>query len=868
MGGTRSSGGAGHHPFSLYSRSSRRYIGSLFTNPLAVMNHLAMPGRWRCGLLVLVCSLLLGPLSARAQEGTEGTTQAYQRPPDALAQLVEAPATPSVSISPDRRHMLLMEQPGLPSIAELAQPELRLAGLRINPRNNGPSRSYAYTGLTLRGIDGADERAVTGLPDDARISSVQWSPDSRHVAFTVDGDERIDLYVAAVADGRARRLLDAAVNNAYYGSPFDWVSDSRSLVVRTVPADRGDVPPELAVPSGPVVQENIGKTAPARTYQDLLQDEHDARLFEHYLSTQLVRVGLDGEVTPLGGPKLVTSAVPSPDGRYVLVESVHRPFSYLVPAYRFPQRIEVLDVEGRLVQQIADLPLAEEVPTGFGSVPTGIRSIQWRADAPATLYWVEALDEGDARKEAEVRDRVFMLPEPFTAAPTPLVTLPLRYAGVEWGEDFALVSEYWWSTRKQRTYVVDPAAPGAEPRVLFDVSMEDRYNDPGDPVTVPTPQGTRVLLTADDGRSIFLTGNGASPEGNRPFVRRMDVETGETEELFRSEAPYYEDPVTLLDIEPVTLLTRREAVTEPPNYFVRNLEAGTATQVTDFAHPYPELAGIQKEFVTYEREDGVQLTATLYLPAGYDRERDGPLPAFVWAYPREYKSADAAGQVDDSPYRFNRVSYWGAVPWVTQGYAVIDDASMPIVGEGEAEPNDTFVEQLVSSARAAIDMGVERGVVDPDRVAVGGHSYGAFMTANLLAHSDLFRAGIARSGAYNRTLTPFGFQAEERTFWEAPEVYFEMSPFMHADDVNEPILLIHGAADNNSGTFPMQSERYYNALKGLGKTARYVSLPHESHGYRARESVLHMLWEMNRWLGTYVKEAPPRETTVEQPSGE
>ena len=395
--------------------------------------------------------------------------------------------------------------------------------------------------------------------------------------------------------------------------------------------------------------------------------------------------------------------------------------------------------------------------------------------------------------------------------------------------------------------------------MIFDLSFEDRYNDPGFPVTTRTQQGTSVLLTDDDGQFIYLMGAGASPEGNRPFLRKMDLRTGETDELFRSEAPYYERPVTFVDVGEMTILTRRESNTEPPNYFLRNVDNGTVTAVTDFPHPYPDLADIHKEAIQYQRDDGIPLNATLYLPAGYDAQRDGPLPTFVWAYPREFKSADAAGQRTDSPHQFKRVSYWGAVPYVTQGYAIIDNASMPVIGEGDQEPNDTFRDQLVMNAKAAIDAGVARGVVDPERVAIGGHSYGAFMTGNLLAHSNLFRAGIARSGAYNRTLTPFGFQREERLFWEAPEIYYYMSPFMHADKVNEPILLIHGEADNNSGTFPLQSRRYYNALKGLGKTARLVMLPHESHGYRARESIMHMLWETNRWLDTYVKNAPPRD---------
>jgi dipeptidyl aminopeptidase/acylaminoacyl peptidase len=758
-----------------------------------------------------------------------------------------------------------MTRPGAPSIAEVSAPELRLAGLRINPDNYGPSRGGSYDGLAFRELDGT-ERPVSGLPTDPRITDVRWSPDGTHVAFLNTREDRIELWVLEVASGEARRLLDRPVNAAFYGAPYDWVDD-QTLVVRTVPEGHGAPPEAPGVPSGPVIQETTGEAAPARTYQDLLEDPHDEAVFEHYTTAQLVRVGLDGAGTELGEPDMIRSVQASPDGRYLLAETTHRPFSYLVPAYRFPTRIEVWDREGAVVHELADLPLQEQVPTAFGSVPIGPRSVSWRADEPATLAWTEALDEGDAGMEAEERDRVFTLAAPFDGEPTAIATLPLRFGGVYWSDEgFALVAESWFATRQVRMYEVDPDDPG-EPEVLLEYSMEDRYANPGRPLTTTSAWGTPVLRTTDGGRTLFMTGQGASPEGNRPFLRTLDRETGETEELFRSTEPYYEMPVALVDEEEGLLLTRRETTTEPPNFWLRDLDGGDAEPVTDFPHPYPELADIQAQVVEYEREDGVPLTAKLYLPPGYDAEEDGPLPTFVWAYPTEFKSADAAGQRSDSPYQFKSVSYWGAVPYVTRGYAVLDDASMPIIGEGEEEPNDTFRDQLVANAQAAIDEGVRRGVVDPDRVAIGGHSYGAFMTGNLLAHSDLFRAGVARSGAYNRTLTPFGFQREERLFWEAPEIYFGMSPFMHADKVDEPILLIHGAADNNSGTFPIQSIRFYNAVKGLGGTARLVMLPAESHGYAARESLLHMLWETDRWLDEYVKNAEPRDRPVSQEDG-
>ncbi|MEE9185351.1 MAG: prolyl oligopeptidase family serine peptidase [Acidimicrobiia bacterium] len=785
----------------------------------------------------------------------------YRTPHQVLVDIVDAPPTAAVSVGPDFEWLLLMERPSLPPIAELAERELRLAGMRIKPQINARSRTRPYVGLRFVRMTDRTERAVTGLPDRSRLQNVRWAPNGKRVAFTHTTDNGIELWVAEVATGKAMRLTGPVLNLTTAGAPA-WLSDSETLICTLVPSGRGPEPEAPRVPTGPVIQENIGKTAPARTYQDLLKNAHDEALFEHYTTAQLARVTLEGQITPLGAPGTIWSFSTSPSGEYLLVQTLQRPYSYLVPARRFPRRVEVLDLDGRQVHLIADLPLQEEVPTTFGSVPTGPRSVGWRSDVPATLVWTEAQDGGDAGREADVRDRVYMLAAPFRGQPVSLITLGLRYGGIQWGTgDLAFVYESWWRNRKTRTWIVQPGTPGADPELLWDRSFEDRYGDPGSPDTKPNAMGRWVTITSDDGTAVFLIGTGASPEGDRPFVDRLDLGTKQTTRLFRSEAPYYERPIQVLDNRGRYVLTLRESVDDPPNYFVRDLEQGTLRQVTSFPNPTPQLTGMHKELIRYKRADGVDLTAMLYLPPGYN-PADGPLPMLMWAYPREFKSADAAGQVTSSPYRFSRLGGWSTPIWLTQGYAVLDGPTMPIIGEGDEEPNDTYVEQLVSSAKAAVDEMVRRGVTEHGRIGIGGHSYGAFMAANLLAHSDLFAAGIARSGAYNRTLTPFGFQAEERTVWEAVEIYFAMSPFMHADKVNEPILLIHGEADNNSGTFPLQSRRYYHALKGLGKTTRLVMLPHESHGYRARESILHMLWEMQEWLDKYVKQAAPLKQRV------
>jgi len=807
------------------------------------MNHQFFSLRFFLFLIIV----FLGSMTVPGQ-----TDLTYQIPPKEIVDIVDAPPTPSIVFGHDYDMLAILDRASLPSIEDLANPELRIGGTRIDPVTNGRSRSRYYTGITIKNIDGSGEFRLQGLPQKPKIGNFSWSPDDQHIAFTLITTGGIELWLSSAPDWQARKLTDYKLNQTLLYR-FLWLPDSKGIIMGIVVPERGDTPVKSPVPEGPVIQETVGKIAAVRTYQDLLENRDDEEIFEYYTTSQLIRIGLDGEAVSIGDPGMYASVSTSPDGTYILVEQIKKPFSYLVPYSRFPQTVEIWDMQGNLVHQLANIPLTEDIPKGFDAVETGPRYFSWRSDVPATVCWVEAQDGGDPKKEVEIRDKVFFLEAPFSEEPMELLTTKLRYSGITWGNgNFALVTEYWRETRQIITSSFDPASPQMTKKIIFDRSSEDRYNDPGSFVTIDNEYGRNVLLFTDKGKSLYLSGRGASPEGNRPFLDKYTISTGGTTRLWRSEAPYYESFEEFIDEKKGIILTNRQSVTEPPNYFLRNLRNNKLTRITHMEHPYPQLKDVKKELVKYEREDGVQLTFELYLPAGYTTE-DGPLPTLLWAYPREYKSAASAGQVSGSPYTFTYVSSTSALLFVTQGYAILNNAAFPIVGEGDEEPNDTFIEQLVANAAAAIDKAVEMGVTDRERVAVGGHSYGAFMTANLLAHSDLFAAGIARSGAYNRTLTPFGFQAEPRTYWEAPDIYYNMSPFMHADQVKTPILLIHGIADNNSGTFPIQSERFYSALKGHGATARLVMLPHESHGYQARESVLHMLWESCQWLEKYVK---------------
>jgi dipeptidyl aminopeptidase/acylaminoacyl peptidase len=791
--------------------------------------------------------LLLLAVPAFAQE-------TYQLPSKEIVELADAPPTPLLYTGPTD-WALLYQTPALLAIADLAQPELKLAGQRFNPQTHEQTRAGYAIDLRLLNVTTGVEKKLSGLPSPLRARNVAWSPDGARVAFTHASERGVELWVVDAASGAASRVGNALINATLPSRPIQWLSDSRTILAKLVPANWGDAPADTRVPRGPVIQETLGKRSPGRTYQDLLQNPYDEALFEHHVQSQLALVTLDGNVTNVGPRGMYAQAQASPDAQWLFVDTLHRPFSYVVPEGRFPRLLEVWSRDGRVVRQIADLPLADAVPTDFDATSEGVRDADWRADAPATLVWVEALDKGNARAEAAERDKVLMLAAPFEGSPATLATLGMRFDGITWGDDdLALVREGWWKTRRTRTWRVRPGKPSQAAELVWDRSSEDRYGDPGFPITKPTPRGTEVIRLSPDKKAFYLVGGGASAEGDRPFLDRFEVATKKTARLFRSEAPYYEAVYDVLDDRASRIVTRRETSAEPPQYVLRDLVRRIAPkQLTSFAHPSPQLAQAKKELIRYQRADGVKLTATLYTPPGYDPARDGRLPVLVWAYPEEFKSADAASQVSGSPHRFIRVSPMSPLPWLVRGYAILDNPSFPIIGEGDKEPNDTYIDQHVAGAKAAVDEVVRRGVGDRDRFAVGGHSYGAFMTANLLAHSDLFRAGIARSGAYNRTLTPFSFQAEERTFWEAPETYIQMSPFTHAQKINEPLLMLHGIDDNNTGTFPIQSERLYQAMRGLGGTVRLVMLPYESHGYRARESVLHMIWEMDRWMEAYVK---------------
>ncbi len=794
---------------------------------------------------------LLGCLFAFTALAQEAIT--YQKPPQEILELIDIERAPSVISDSKKQNMLLLYRDQYKSIAELSEKELRLAGLRINPKTNIGSRTTYYNNLKMMNVASREVMNIKGLPENPRLANLRWSHDESKVAFTHTTEEGVQLWYADLKKLQAKRLTDAKLN-ANMGSVLRWFKNDQSLLVKFLPQNRKAlINAEDSVPVGPTISNSDGSKAQNRTYQDLLKNPNDEFNFEQLAHSELMEVTLKGKARPWLSSAMYSTIDFSPDGKYIAVTQVKRPFSYLVPYRRFPQQTDIFNTKGKLIADFNQVPLIEEIPKGFMSVRTGKRNLQWRADKPATMVYAEALDGGDPENQVEYRDEVLQLDAPFDGQPESLFKTKDRFYQLTWGDkNNAVFYDYWWNTRQVRTSLFDPSNLDKDVVELNVRNYQDVYNDPGSFVTSRNNLGEDVLLIEDN--QVYLMGDGYTDKGQFPFIDQYDLKTQETKRLYQSKyTDKIEDLNDAIDLGAGQVMVRIESPTEFPNYFIRDFKKDTLTQITDFKNPFASIAGIHKEVIKYQRDDGLELSGVLYLPADYDFDKKPKLPMIMWAYPTEFKDKNSASQNTNNPNEFTYPYYGSMIYWVTQGYAILDDASFPIVGEGEEEPNDSFRGQLVANGRAAIDALDKLGYIDPNRVGVGGHSYGAFMVANLLSHSDDYAAGIARSGAYNRTLTPFGFQAEERSYWEAPEIYNTMSPFMHSDKMNQPLLLIHGEADNNSGTYPLQTERYFNALKGLGATARMVMLPKESHGYRAMESILHVIWEQHEWLEKYVK---------------
>lgn len=777
----------------------------------------------------------------------------FQKPSEEILKLADYERPPSVFMNSNKDVMIFVYRPTYKELKDLNQEEMRLAGLRINPKTNISSTLSYVNNIKIKKVGEKKEIQVKNLPEEARLSYFSFSPDEKYLSFTNTTSNGVELWVVELATGKAKKVTKDNLN-ANMGRPYSWMKDSNSFIVCALPSDRPELLDEDSfLPTGPIVATSSGEVSQNRTYQDMLKNKFDEENFKILTTSELFIVEVNGKMTPFANAGIYSGISVSPDGEYVMVSSIHEPFSYMVPYYRFPFTTKIYDAKGNHIKEVNNVPLNEVLPQGFSSVREGKRSMGWRADQPSTLYYVEALDRGDQANEVEFRDEVFIWEAPFTKEPESLFKLSSRYAGINWGnEENLFISEFWFDTRNIKTHWLNPTTK--ESKLIVDRNYQDVYSDPGDFYTEKNKFGRETVVVKEN--KVHLIGDGYTKEGQFPYIDELDLTTFETKRIYTiNSTDKKEDIIDVLNLDRGEILLRSQSPVDYPNFYIRNYKQNIDIQLTNFLNPFESLKGVHKEVITYFREDGVELSGTLYLPAGYDKEaKTEKLPLLIWAYPTEYVDKATAGMSTKNPNSFTYPYYGSFVYWVAKGYAVLDDASFPIVGEGDKEPNDTFIEQLIANGKAAIDAVDSLGYIDRKRVGVGGHSYGAFMTANLLSHSDLFACGIARSGAYNRTLTPFGFQREQRNYWDNPELYNRMSPFMSADKMKTPMLLVHGEDDNNSGTYTEQTKRYFDALKNLGAPVRMVLLPKESHGYVAKENIFHLLYEQDVFLEKYLKE--------------
>jgi len=794
----------------------------------------------------LISIILLFTLNSFAQEDSK-----YKIPKQSLLDLIDIDLAPLTLRTSDNNVMVFLYRPAYKNIEDLSREEIRLGGLRVDPKRHIGSRTTYYDKVQVTKLaEDKTPKNVTGLPNEIKLSNFQFSPDENIIAMTNTSENGVEIWILNIKTLNAIKIFNSSVN-ATIGSVIRWINNEE-LIIKSLPDDlKPLINTNSTVPTGPTITENQGSKAQNRTYQDLLKNPNDVYNFKQLAHSELLKIDINGNYEKWLPSKMYKNIQLSPNGKFILIDFVKTPFSYIVPYNRFPTETHVYNLNAELIKVIDDAPLLEELPKGFMATKTGKRNFRWRSDKPSTLTYTMALDDGDPSNKIDFRDALYQWEAPFNTPPSYLTKVKNRISGVYWGNsETAVITDRWWNTRNTKTYIFNPSDSKSQARIINDRNYQDVYNDPGRFVLRKNKFNKNVLLM--DNSSVFSIGNGFTENGQFPFLDKLDLSNGSSNRIYQS--PYNDKYENIIDFNLIKneILVRIESPNQYPNYFKSSLNSKELDQLTFFDNPFKSLQNVKKGIISYKRDDGLDLNGLLYLPEE-DKLNSEKKPMILWAYPREYKDKSSASQKTNNPNRFIFPSWGSPIYWATQGYVVLDRAAFPIVGEREKEPNDSFISQLVANAAAAINAVDKLGYIDRERVAVGGHSYGAFMVANLLSHSNLFAAGIARSGAYNRTLTPFGFQSEERSYWEAPEVYYTMSPFMHADKMKTPLLLVHGEADNNSGTYPMQSIRYFNALKGLGATARLVMFPKESHGYRAKETILHLIWEQDRWLEKYVK---------------
>jgi len=771
----------------------------------------------------------------------------YKLPADEIVEIYDTQRNPYIQFIQFEHFGLEINYQLHQTLEQLAEPSLKLAGEKFSKRLNASMKNYPSNEISI--FDFYDKsRIPIQLPDNAKIRSILISNDHKKAALLNETENGVRLIITDLKNGECKVHSDLLINDILEDGVICWLNDNENILLKIIPKNRGDEPTKSAVPESPITEETYGKKSTVRTYQNLLKNKHDEALFDHYFTSQIILLNTEnGKIKKIGESAIFGEVKPSPDNKYLFMEQIKRPYSYLLPYYRFPKNIEIWGIGGELVKWLLTRPLQDEVP--IGGTYTGPRKFEWQSFKNASLIWVEALDEGDPENKVEHRDKIMRLSSPQTETAEELFRTKHRFSSINWSEekDKFIYYEYDRDKLWKKGWLFEV---GGKTKLIYDLSTRDKYNDPGKLVQRKTKRGKNVFIK-DENYVYYQNNIGATPKGNFPYLAKFNLITKEKNILFRSQEDHHETIQSFVDDSLNNVIIKSENQITPPNYYHLNLKTGKKEEITNYPNNFKQLTELKKEMVTYTRKDGIPLSGELYFPADY--KVGNRLPLVINAYPQEFADSTTAGQITTTSNRFNRFSGSSVRYFALLGYAVLTKASIPIVGDPETV-NETFIEQTVNSVEAAIKYLDERGIIDPNRVGITGHSYGAFMVANVLAHSDLCAAGIARSGAYNRSLTPFGFQSERRIFWEAKDFYLEVSPFAHAEKINEPILLIHGEDDPNSGTYPMQSRRFYQALQGNAGTAKLVILPYEGHNYRARRSGLHVLAEMIEWFDRFVKD--------------
>jgi dipeptidyl aminopeptidase/acylaminoacyl peptidase len=545
-----------------------------------------------------------------------------------------------------------------------------------------------------------------------------------------------------------------------------------------------------------------------------------------------------------------------------------------------------------------------DAPRRGGAEPTdpdGRRDLTWRPDGngmsflqlePARKDAKDAKETKDAKdaKEPPRKDRVMQWLPPFGKDDAKVVyETPHRIASAQYSADCKLLFLTQTIDGQRQITAVDlddpkttyviyraPAAGRGGPPKRDDGDAKKDDTDGEQPpgrggqfgaaggggpslLTRTAGGGVRVVRISSGG-DVYLTGTERARGGDapfpRPYIDRVNIKTGKKDRIFEGKGEMLET-IDAVDGDDITrVFTTRQKTDVVPDSYVTELDGGKVTKLTDNVDHFAWFRDLKVQRFQVTRVDGFRFWVRVTTPP----DAKGKLPALFWIYPREYAdqaayNASAGRTAAANTGRYTTPGPRSMALLTLAGYAVVEP-DVPIVGP-PGRMNDNYIPDLRNSLWAAIDELDKRGLIDRDRLAVGGHSYGGFSTANALAHTPFFKAGIAGDGNYNRTLTAMTFQTERRHLWDARETYLEMSPLLWANRVNGALLMYHGMEDANVGTDPIHAEHLFRALDGLGKPAALYMYPHEGHGPVAQETVLDLWARWVAWLDMHVKDAKP-----------